>query len=172
LGSVPCGCPVRDRRRRRGRVEDTDGSVVTRLSRALLRDDNAALLHSRGDIGQSHLRALAGITEVALPAARLCILLFVHSGAGDFVSNHRKGKGPTRARLSFLRTRLRHRFLEHGTSSHHYRGALGSAFSPAQIFHSDFRLLHRWISYRLRAGDLVEPDSLSPELVFPVFRET
>src|SRR6266436_8200819 len=164
MGSVPCSRSVRDRRRRSGRVEDTDGFVVTRLSRALLRDDNAALLHSRGDIGQSHLRVLARVTEVALPAAGLRVLFFVHSSAGDFVSNHRKGKGPARARLSFLRTGLRDRFLEHGTSSYHYRGALGFAFSAAQIFHSDFRCLHSWISYRLRAGDLVEPDSFSPEL--------
>src|SRR5437764_6509318 len=172
MGSVPCSRSVLDRRRRSGRVEDTDGFVVTRLSRALLRNDNAALLHSCGDIGQSHLRALARVTEMAFPAAGLRVLLFVHSGAGDFVSNHRKGKGPARARLSFLWTRLRHRLLEHGTSSHHYRGALGSAFSPAQIFHSDFRVLHRWISYRLCAGDLVDTYSLSSELAFTVFRET
>src|SRR5439155_11851677 len=144
----------------------------TRLSAALFRDDNAALLHSRGDIGPSHLRAMAGITEVAFPAARLCILLFVHSGAGDFVSNHRKGKGPARARLSFLRTRLRHRFLEHGTSSYHYRGALGFAFSPAQILNSDFRRLRWRVRQLIGTRDLVESDSFSPELAFFVFRKT
>ena len=59
MGSVPRGRPIRDRRRRRHRVEGADGFVVARLSHSFLHDDNASLLDSGGDIGQSHLRALA-----------------------------------------------------------------------------------------------------------------
>src|ERR1700737_611093 len=172
MGSVSRGRPIRDRRRWCCRVKNADGFVVARLSRALLHDDNAALFNSRRDIGQSHLRALARVAEVAFPAARLRVLFFVHSSAYYFFSDHRKGKHPTRPRLFFLRTRLRDRVLEHGTPSDHHRRALAPAFSPAQIFHSDFRRMRRRLSHWLRAGDLVEPDSLFPELAFPVFRKT
>ena len=65
-------------------LKDTNGFIVARLSRPFLHDGCATLFNSRGDIGQSHLRALARLAEVALPAARLRVLLFVYSGADHF----------------------------------------------------------------------------------------
>src|SRR5207244_8186240 len=108
--------------------------------------------NARGDIEQSHLRALAGSNEMAFSASRLRILFFVHSRADRFVSDHRKRKSPPHPRLFFLRTHLRYRALEHGIALNHLRRALGSAFSSTHIFYSNFRRLrwrfHGW----LRAG--------------------
>src|SRR5205085_2705079 len=108
----PCRRSIRDLGRWRRRPKNTDRFAVTPLSHALLRDDNTALFNPPGDTGQPDLRALARTDEMALSAARLRVLFFVHSCAGDFVSDHREGRASSRSRLFFLRSRLRCRVLE------------------------------------------------------------